>query len=38
VQFREISGADHFSVLDEMERSDGAIVGVLRQLRATAGL
>jgi arylformamidase len=38
VQFREIPGADHFSVLDELEKSDGAIVGILRELRATAGL
>jgi arylformamidase len=38
VQFREIPGADHFSVLDEMERSDGAIVAILRDLRTAAGL
>jgi arylformamidase len=38
VQFREISGANHFSVLDEMERSDGAIVAILRDLRTAAGL
>jgi arylformamidase len=38
VQFREIPGADHFSVLDELEKSDGAIVGILRELRAAAGL
>jgi arylformamidase len=38
VLFREIPGADHFSVLDEVEKSDGAIVGILRELRATAGL
>ena len=37
VQFREIPGADHFSVLDEMEKSDGLIVGILRELAATAG-
>jgi arylformamidase len=35
---REIPGADHFSILDEMERSDGLIVDILRQLRADAGL
>jgi arylformamidase len=38
VLFREIPGADHFSVLDEVEKSDGAIVGILRELRATVGL
>ena len=36
--FREIPGADHFSILDEMERSDGLIVDILRELRANAGL
>jgi arylformamidase len=35
---REIPGADHFSILDEMERSDGLIVDILRQLQADAGL
>ena len=35
---REIPGADHFSILDEMERSDGLIVDILRELRANAGL
>ncbi len=33
----EIPRADHFSILDEMERSDGLIVGILRELRANAG-
>jgi arylformamidase len=35
---REIPSADHFSILDEMERSDGLIVDILRQLQADAGL
>lgn len=35
---REIPGADHFSILEEMERSDGLIVDILRELRANAGL
>jgi arylformamidase len=35
---REIPGADHFSILDEMERSDGLIVDALRELKGTAGL
>lgn len=35
---REIPGADHFSILDEMERSDGLIVDILRELQANAGL
>jgi arylformamidase len=35
---REIPGADHFSILDEMERRDGLIVDILRELRANAGL
>jgi arylformamidase len=35
---REIPGADHFSILDEMERSDGLIVDILCGLRADAGL
>jgi arylformamidase len=36
--FREIPAADHFSILNEMEKSDGLIVGILRELAATAGL
>jgi arylformamidase len=36
--FREIPAADHFSILEEMEKSDGLIVGILRELAATAGL
>jgi arylformamidase len=36
--FREIPGADHFSILGEMEKSDGLIIGILRELRAAAGL
>jgi arylformamidase len=35
---REIPGADHFSILDEMERGDGLIVDILRDLKANAGL
>jgi arylformamidase len=35
---REIPGANHFSILDEMERSDGLIVDILRELKANAGL
>jgi arylformamidase len=35
---REIPGADHFSILEEMERSDGLIVDILHELRANAGL
>ena len=35
---REIPGANHFSILDEMERSDGLIVDILRELQANAGL
>ena len=38
VRLHEIPGADHFSILDEMERSDGLIVAILRELRADAGL
>jgi arylformamidase len=38
VRFREIPGADHFSILDEMAKSDGAIVEMLRELRTAAGL
>jgi arylformamidase len=38
VQFGEIAGADHFSILEEMEKDDGAITGILRDLRAAAGL
>jgi arylformamidase len=38
VQFREIPGADHFSILGEMENSDGAIIGMLRELRTAARL
>jgi arylformamidase len=38
VRLHEIEGADHFSILDEMERSDGLIVDILRELRASAGL
>jgi len=34
----EIPGANHFSILDEMERSDGLIVDTLRELKGTAGL
>ena len=37
-RLREIPGADHFSILDEMERSDGLIVDILRGLKADAGL
>jgi arylformamidase len=36
--WREIPGADHFSILDEMEASDGQITDGLRDLRAAAGL
>jgi arylformamidase len=35
---REIPGANHFSILDEMERSDGLIVDILRELKTNAGL
>ncbi len=35
---REIPGANHFSILDEMERSDGPIVDILRELKTDAGL
>lgn len=35
---REIPGANHFSILDEMERSDGPIVDILRELKTNAGL
>jgi arylformamidase len=38
VLFHEIPAADHFSVLDELEKSDGQIVGILRELGTTAGL
>jgi len=38
VRLHEIPGADHFSILDEMERSDGLIVDILRELRAAAEL
>lgn len=34
----EIPGADHFSILDEMERRDGLIVDILRKLQASARL
>jgi arylformamidase len=34
----EIPGANHFSILDEMERSDGLIVDTLRELKGAAGL
>ena len=36
--FCEIPGADHFSILDDMARSDGLIVDILRELKANAGL
>jgi len=36
--WHEIPGADHFSILDEMEAGDGQITKVLRDLRAAAGL
>jgi arylformamidase len=36
VQFREIPAADHFSVLNELEKSDGLIVGILRELHTAA--
>jgi acetyl esterase/lipase len=36
--WREIPRADHFSILDEMEASDGQITDVLRELRVAAGL
>ena len=32
------TGADHFSILDEMERGGGLIVDILRDLKASAGL
>jgi hypothetical protein len=35
---REIPGANHFSILDEMERSDDLIVDILRELKTNAGL
>jgi arylformamidase len=35
-QFHEIPGADHFSVLNELEKSDGLIVGILRELQTAA--
>jgi arylformamidase len=38
VRLQEIPAADHFSILDEMERSDGRIVDTLRELRAAAEL
>jgi arylformamidase len=38
VRLHEIPAADHFSILDEMERSEGLIVDTLRELRAAAGL
>jgi hypothetical protein len=33
---REISGADYFSILDEIARSDGSIVWILHGFKAQA--
>jgi arylformamidase len=38
VDFHEIPGADHFSILEEMARPDGRITQLLRNLVATRGL
>ncbi len=38
VVFREIPGADHFSILGDMERADGLITVSLRELKTEAGL
>lgn len=35
--YREIPDANHFSILDEMERSHGSIAETLRELRTKAG-
>ena len=38
VAFHEIPGADHFSILEDLERADGRLMAIVREAVAAADL